>query len=542
MKHHIIKHFVATFLLLPITFLLTLEAAATESIVVSSPGGTSYTIPANQTTVGVTFVIAASNLAYNGMYEVRYRIDNGSETILQDIGAHATQYSHTLNADLSNGTHRLSCVLLDWSQNFPNDVGEAYLDVTCTQSLQLTVINNFGTGLINVNGVQRNSGYSLTSVAGNSIALGAIDQDYDSYHYVWLSDGPSQSTWERQAEGGSAQPISGATPRDYTYTVMSSDNGTTLIADMRKVCGISFQNSYGGANGGSVMVNSTQYDSPTSSFSVVEGNSIQVEAYSQQSYNRVYYAFNRWVNQWQTTESTNLDMTITPTVNNSFTAIYNVDRPQPPADVAVGGGTRFHPHPELTWSQHPSSYVDEYQIWRSVKPMGEPQQAATLIATVSSTTTSYTDIDYNVTNGYTDLLLNYDVRAHLTLNATYSDPDWHSQFGTINQESVKPPSTSASIVALPTEFSLSPNFPNPFNPSTTLSYGLPMDSRVILRIYNTLGQQVAELVNAEQSAGWYGLTWNANGASGIYIYRLEAVSQNDPKHRFVDVKKMILMR
>jgi formylglycine-generating enzyme required for sulfatase activity len=95
---------------------------------------------------------------------------------------------------------------------------------------------------------------------------------------------------------------------------------------------------------------------------------------------------------------------------------------------------------------------------------------------------------------------------------------------------------------VPSQFELSQNFPNPFNPSTTVSYALPMDSRVMLRIYNVLGQPVAELVDAEQSAGWYRVTWNANVASGVYIYRLEAVSSSDPNKRFINVKKMILMR
>lgn len=100
----------------------------------------------------------------------------------------------------------------------------------------------------------------------------------------------------------------------------------------------------------------------------------------------------------------------------------------------------------------------------------------------------------------------------------------------------------ATIVQTPKVFTLDLNYPNPFNPSTTLRYGLPIDSRVTLRIYNILGQQVSELVNSEQSAGWYRVSWQANVASGVYIYRLEAVSSSDPNHRFVDVKKMILMR
>jgi hypothetical protein len=95
---------------------------------------------------------------------------------------------------------------------------------------------------------------------------------------------------------------------------------------------------------------------------------------------------------------------------------------------------------------------------------------------------------------------------------------------------------------LPKAYSLSQNFPNPFNPSTTLRYGLSSRSRVRLQVYNILGQVVADLADNEQSAGWNQVVWNANVSSGLYFYRLDAVSVSDPSKRFVDVKKMILLK
>ena len=91
-------------------------------------------------------------------------------------------------------------------------------------------------------------------------------------------------------------------------------------------------------------------------------------------------------------------------------------------------------------------------------------------------------------------------------------------------------------------FNLEQNYPNPFNPSTTIRFSIPERSRVRLSIYNLLGQQVAELANEEMGAGNFEKTWNANVASGLYFYRLEAVSVSNPGKRFVDVKKMILMK
>jgi glucuronoarabinoxylan endo-1,4-beta-xylanase len=88
----------------------------------------------------------------------------------------------------------------------------------------------------------------------------------------------------------------------------------------------------------------------------------------------------------------------------------------------------------------------------------------------------------------------------------------------------------------PTHFSLSQNYPNPFNPSTTIRYGLPNRSNVTLRVFNTLGQQVAELVNGEIEAGYHEARLDGSQlSSGVYFYRIEAGS-------LVAAKKLLLVR
>jgi flagellar hook assembly protein FlgD len=65
------------------------------------------------------------------------------------------------------------------------------------------------------------------------------------------------------------------------------------------------------------------------------------------------------------------------------------------------------------------------------------------------------------------------------------------------------------------------NFPNPFNPTTTIWYSLPTSSHVTLEIYNVLGQRVTLLVDREQGAGAHTAMWDASSApSGVYFYRL----------------------
>jgi hypothetical protein len=75
---------------------------------------------------------------------------------------------------------------------------------------------------------------------------------------------------------------------------------------------------------------------------------------------------------------------------------------------------------------------------------------------------------------------------------------------------------------LPTEYALIQNFPNPFNPSTKISYALPSAAMVELKIYNILGQLIITLVNEEKPAGFYEVDFNAADLpSGVYMYRIQ---------------------
>lgn len=85
-------------------------------------------------------------------------------------------------------------------------------------------------------------------------------------------------------------------------------------------------------------------------------------------------------------------------------------------------------------------------------------------------------------------------------------------------------------------FALKQNYPNRFNPSTTIGYILPERTHVVLAVYNTLGQQVASLVNATREAGYHDARLDAMGlASGVYFYRLSAGA-------YVETKKLFVVR
>jgi len=109
---------------------------------------------------------------------------------------------------------------------------------------------------------------------------------------------------------------------------------------------------------------------------------------------------------------------------------------------------------------------------------------------------------------------------------------------TLTSETPPPPPDESPVrsAALPSKFQLEQNYPNPFNPSTVISYELPSDSRVELKIYDMLGQEVATLVDGEQSAGYKSVRFIATDIpSGVYFYRVKA-------GEFTDIKKMLLLK
>ncbi len=118
----------------------------------------------------------------------------------------------------------------------------------------------------------------------------------------------------------------------------------------------------------------------------------------------------------------------------------------------------------------------------------------------------------------------------------------------MDQDNTSVMDTSSSVFSLgttnsvseenddPEDFTLSQNFPNPFNPATIIDYQLSMNSFVTLKIYDLLGREVALLVNGRQGAGSHSVTFDAgNLPSGIYLCQLGAAG-------FREVRKMVLMK
>ncbi len=95
--------------------------------------------------------------------------------------------------------------------------------------------------------------------------------------------------------------------------------------------------------------------------------------------------------------------------------------------------------------------------------------------------------------------------------------------------------------SIPSSFALEQNYPNPFNPETEIHFQLPAARQVLVRIFNTLGQEIRTLTEIHYDAGFHSVRWDAKDnkgnlvSSGIYLYQLQAGS-------FSQIRKMTLLR
>jgi hypothetical protein len=232
---------------------------------------------------------------------------------------------------------------------------------------------------------------------------------------------------------------------------------------------------------------------------VQQYNSITGEGLGQ-GLNSINYTFDHW---WD--GNTSASRNFTPSGDATYTA-YFTGKPQHVTFDSMSGpvGTNIR----IVWQEHPNANVTQYQVWRKVKQEGV-WTGPTLLTTHNRGTTSYTDYDYVYTNGYTDDLLNYDIRAYYSTEGTYADPYWVSAYGelyrVLAQSNLNQPR--------PTEYALA-NYPNPFNPVTQITFQLIEAARVTLVIYNVKGQRVTQLVDQDLPDGYYHLTWDGKDASG----------------------------
>jgi hypothetical protein len=107
---------------------------------------------------------------------------------------------------------------------------------------------------------------------------------------------------------------------------------------------------------------------------------------------------------------------------------------------------------------------------------------------------------------------------------------------------LQPVVETGPVPAAPAGYSMEQNFPNPFNPTTTIAFHLPYRSLVRIDVFDQLGRKVAELLNGELDAGNHTARWNAGTCSGVYFARMSALAVREPAARFYRTRAMLLVR
>lgn len=220
--------------------------------------------------------------------------------------------------------------------------------------------------------------------------------------------------------------------------------------------------------------------------------------------------------------------------NNGNNLRYKWDNQKPiaPQNLTI---TSYNNHPKLVWQKNPEQDVDYYRIYRKIGSL-----PYTIHTTVSaSLPTEYVDNEESVCNPapgvycLSGTVAKYYVTARDLTNKE-SEPSNEVEAIVKGEDPYKISANNPTEVVY--DYELSQNYPNPFNPTTTISYQIKEDGFVTLKVYDILGNEVADLVNETQEKGSYSVTFDArNLSSGIYIYSLRV-------NEFTQIRKMTLLR
>ena len=427
------------------------------------------------------------------------------------------------------GTYQWRIELWQWTE-LGQPIKTAEQTISFSVKYALNVMNCFTGGNIKLDNTQYTAPVTVQKLINDNISATAIEPQTNSgYSWIWNTSSFATSNWSRIKYQGALEYLNNTNDKNLNYAVLSDDNGAQLITNLKRQLNVNFQNNFTGVgHGGTLLVNGTQYNSPATGLTVVEQNPITATAQSQ-TINGIDYTFSSWNNS--TTQNPN---TFYPGDNSTISANF-IGRPN-----TVSRNLHFNssnPNQPITvlWYEHPNTNVTQYQIWRKVNDKKQGISSPVLIGIVNRGTLNFVDYDYSGTNlGYTDYMLWYDVKPYYSTEGTVSVDNYVSVFS--NGMLAKQGKDNKGYITESVLENRMENYPNPFNPSTVITYQIVNQGDVSLKVYDCLGKEIAELVNEEQNSGSYKVVFNVNNlGSGIYFYRIVA-------NGYTETKKMIRMK
>ncbi|HSH66005.1 MAG TPA: T9SS type A sorting domain-containing protein, partial [Bacteroidia bacterium] len=522
-------------------FFLCIEPAYSQYF--TSSGPTTVTIPFGQQSAQATFYFTY-NLNGTNMVLPKLAIFVDGELIAGALCQGLdpfTPSSYTIT--ISPGNHIIKFVLNSLGEYEPchdSAIKWQQTEHYVNTNFKIRLENNPPGGIINVDNVERTSPYDRTATPGDVFAIGAIDQTYGGNDLVWNSSGVNKSMWQKQSFN--SNPNFYTYDRNTTYSVQSSDQSTTLIANLRILYNLTFTNQLtGSGQNGTIKINGNTVPAPATS-GVVEQNNISVAAqYTYDFGGSLFYEFSNWSDG-----PTQVSRSITASQTQNYTAVYK--RIPKFSEGLYRNLTLTFPgrgNLKLSWNEHPDTNVTHYQIWQMIKKINGVNQllVPSLVTTVQRGTTSYIHPNFQQLPGEDQCEVYFDVRAYYAPDATTSWEEWILVTAWSMEEQNKKSAEEVTSQIIK-EYSIS-NYPNPFNPTTNIEYAIKEDGFVTIKVYDILGNEVAELVNEQKTVGRYTTEFNAASAaglpSGVYLYSIQ-VNNAKGGSTFLSTKKMILAK
>lgn len=221
---------------------------------------------------------------------------------------------------------------------------------------------------------------------------------------------------------------------------------------------------------------------------------------------------------------------------DGFDAVY--DYAKPPVSPAPTALTTYFE--QSGWNPYFSRFASDIRAKYEFPQSGKSWSFKVVSKTAGEVTLSWSDINTlipeAIRNNYHFRMTGQGIPSTVDMLTTTS-VTFNAEAGTVYTFAINSSLTSlGDDVNLPKEFSLGQNFPNPFNPSTTIEYNVKDAAQVTLKVYDMIGNEVATLVNEVKPAGSYTVSFDASKlSSGVYLYKMTAGS-------FVQTRKLVLMK
>ena len=315
------------------------------------------------------------------------------------------------------------------------------------------------------------------------------------------------------------------TPGEGYWLLFSSSGNTTLTGSPINELTLSLASDWNLISG---------ISEPVSVYSILDPDSIVVpstlfgftDAYSESEI--IMPGAGYWIKTFQEGEITLISDASSRVTSQNFNLHGKVN------NLTINGlklyfGVKLPDRERLSFSLPPKPPAGAFDVrfkdgWRLVKDYGEIE----VMSTRETLTIAY------------DIKVDAGEHKNWVLTATNGEEYIFENAGEIVIPSVEKFTLELKAV-VPATFTLHQNFPNPFNPITTLRYDLPEDNFVMLTVYDMLGRTVVQLANTTQEAGFKSVQWDATDSmgrpvsAGVYIYQIQA-------GEFVQTKKMVLLK